>query len=155
MAERCALLRCRLSTLPVKVKCTTDTYNGFSEFYLFFSLFSFLHFLCCLNTQQELHHFFPYLLSNIFGFDHTGGWQLHTFNQKTSSVEFTEIYSFLCPGGEMFQQIARLDADKFYFEFPIGCLPVSPPGVCMCVLCICNIIHILVFFTASSQPSWH
>lgn len=32
----------------------------------------------------------------------------------------------------MFQQIARLDADKFYFEFPIGCLPVSPPGVCMC-----------------------
>ncbi|KAL5457125.1 hypothetical protein EMCRGX_G034365 [Ephydatia muelleri] len=90
VAERCALLRCRLSTLPVK----------------------------------ELHHFFPYLLSNIFGFDHTGGWQLHTFNQKTSSVEFTEIYSFLCPGGEMFQQIARLDADKFYFEFPIGCLPL-------------------------------
>ena len=53
----------------------------------------------------------------------------------------------------MFQQIARLDADKFYFEFPIGCLPVSPPGVCMCARACVVPYAILFIFWSFSLPA--
>jgi hypothetical protein len=73
---------------------------------------------------QDLHQFFPYLLSNIFGFDRSGGWGLCTFN-RTLHSDFTPVLQFLLPGGDIFQLIAKLDADSFIYEFPIECLPVS------------------------------
>ena len=73
---------------------------------------------------QDLHQFFPYLLSNIFGFDRSGGWGLCTFN-RTLHSDFTQVLQFLLPGGDIFQLIAKLDADNFIYEFPIECLPVS------------------------------
>ena len=74
---------------------------------------------------QELHQFFPYLLSNIFGFDHLGGWGLCTFNRMLHS-DFPHVLLFLSPDGDIFQLIAKLDVGNFIYEFPIKCLPVSP-----------------------------
>ena len=80
--------------------------------------------LLLFDGLQDLHQFFPYLLSNIFGFDRSGGWGLCTFN-KTLHSDFTPVLQFLLPGGDIFQLIAKLDADSFIYEFPIECLPVS------------------------------
>ena len=73
---------------------------------------------------QELHQFFPHLLSNIFGFDQSGGWGLRTFSCTLHS-DFPTLLQFLAPGGHLFQLIARLEGEKFLYEFPISCLPVS------------------------------
>lgn len=78
---------------------------------------------------QDLHQFFPYLLSNIFGFGHAGGWGLCTFN-RTLHSDFDRVLQFLLPGGDIFQLIAKLDADNFIYEFPIECLPVSSATAC-------------------------
>ena len=80
--------------------------------------------LLLFDYLQDLHQFFPYLLSNIFGFDRSGGWGLCTFN-RTLHSDFTPVLQFLLPGGDIFQLIAKLDADSFIYEFPIECLPVS------------------------------
>ena len=72
---------------------------------------------------QDLHQFFPHLLSNIFGFDRSGGWGLSTFSQKLHS-DFPLVYQFLAPGGDLFQLISKLEGEDFLYEFPTSCLPV-------------------------------
>ena len=121
---RCAHIKTCINTLPIKVKYKVVWYLRY--------LWKFKHCNCCDQTVdnfiiiwlQELHQFFPYLLSNIFGFDHFGGWGLCTFN-KTLHSDFPQVLQFLSPDGEIFQLIAKLDAGNFIYEFPIKCLPVS------------------------------
>ncbi len=72
---------------------------------------------------QELHQFFPRLLSNIFGFDHSSGWGLRLFN-KTQHGDFHQLLQFMAPHGELFGLIGRLDTEGFIYEFPVECLPV-------------------------------
>ena len=74
--------------------------------------------------MQKLHQDFPQLLSNIFGFDGTQGWNLAGCNIKTNVEEFNIIHSFLAPHGPMFQLISRLEEKNLHYEFPISCLPV-------------------------------
>ena len=76
------------------------------------------------HITQDLHQFFPHLLSNIFGFDRSGGWGLRAFSYTLHS-DFPTLLQFLSPGGDLFHLIARLDGEAFLYEFPIHCLPVS------------------------------
>ena len=48
----------------------------------FFAAVSTFLYIYIYYLFQELHEFFPYLLSNVFGFDGTHGWQLKAFNQQ-------------------------------------------------------------------------
>lgn len=73
--------------------------------------------------MQELHQFFPLLLSNIFGFDRNGGWGLSQFN-RVKHGDFHQLLQFLAPHGELFHLIGKLDAEGFIYEFPVECLPV-------------------------------
>jgi len=77
-----------------------------------------------LSHIQDLHQFFPHLLSNIFGFDRSGGWGLRAFS-RTLHTDFPTLLQFLSPGGDLFHLIPRLDEEGFLYEFPINCLPVS------------------------------
>jgi hypothetical protein len=64
----------------------------------------------------------PHLLSNIFGFDQTCGWDLRYLT--TSHPEFDIVYGFLNPGGDVFNLLMKLDDKEFSYEFPLGCMPV-------------------------------
>ncbi|XP_064382073.1 sphingomyelin phosphodiesterase 4-like [Halichondria panicea] len=71
---------------------------------------------------KELHQFFPRLLSNIFGFDHSPGWALLQFN-KMQHGDFHQLLQFMAPHGELFGLIRKLDTEGFIYEFPVECLP--------------------------------
>lgn len=75
-----------------------------------------------LSFMQDFHQFLPHLLSNIFGFDQTSGWGLRSLT--TSHPEFELVYTFLSPGGDIFDLLRKLDDKEFSYEFPLGCLPV-------------------------------
>lgn len=71
---------------------------------------------------QDFHQFMPHLLSNIFGFDQTSGWGLRYLT--TSHPEFELVYTFLSPGGDIFNILMKLDDKEFSYEFPL------PVGIC-------------------------
>ena len=73
---------------------------------------------------QNLHEFFPQLLSSIFGYAGSTDWGLKTLSRD--SREFTTVRQFLSPGGAVFKMIDMLQADNLKrYEFFISCLPVS------------------------------
>ena len=73
---------------------------------------------------QNLHGFFPQLLSNIFGYLGNTDWGLKTLSR--GSREFANVRKFLSPGGTVFKLIDLLQADDQHrYEFFISCLPVS------------------------------
>ena len=73
---------------------------------------------------QNLHGFFPQLLSNIFGYSGNTDWGLKTLSRD--SREFANVRKFLSPGGTVFKLIDLLQADDQHrYEFFISCLPVS------------------------------
>lgn len=73
---------------------------------------------------QNLHGFFPQLLSNIFGYSGSTDWGLK--NLLRDSREFTAVRRFLSPDGAVFKLINLLQADDQHrYEFFISCLPVS------------------------------
>ena len=73
---------------------------------------------------QNLHGFFPQLLSNIFGYSGSTDWGLK--NLSRDSREFTAVRRFLSPDGAVFKLINLLQADDQHrYEFFISCLPVS------------------------------
>lgn len=73
---------------------------------------------------QNLHGFFPQLLSNIFGYSGNTDWGLKTLSRD--SKEYANVHKFLSPGGTVFKLIDLLQADDQHrYEFFISCLPVS------------------------------
>ena len=76
-------------------------------------------------SLQDLHQIFPRLLSSIFGYDGSIGWQLKICHRTQHQTEYNAGYGFLCPTGDMFKLITKLDDGGFLYEFPIKCLPVS------------------------------
>lgn len=43
---------------------------------------------------------------------------------NSSNTEFNFLYSFLCPGGDLFDIFLKLDDQEFSYEFPLTCIPV-------------------------------
>ncbi|XP_022790636.1 sphingomyelin phosphodiesterase 4-like [Stylophora pistillata] len=76
------------------------------------------------SSTQNLHGFFPQLLSSIFGYAGSGDWGLKTL--KRNSKDFATVHQFLSPGGAVFKLIDMLQADELKrYEFFISCLPIS------------------------------
>lgn len=74
------------------------------------------------SSTQNLHGFFPQLLSNIFGYSGNTDWGLKTLSRD--SREFANVRKFLSPGGTVFKLIDLLQADDQHrYEFFISCLP--------------------------------
>ncbi|XP_067033554.1 sphingomyelin phosphodiesterase 4-like [Acropora muricata] len=74
------------------------------------------------SSAQNLHGFFPQLLSNIFGYSGSTDWGLK--NLSRDSREFTAVRRFLSPDGAVFKLINLLQADDQHrYEFFISCLP--------------------------------
>ena len=65
----------------------------------------------------------PHLLANIFGYDQSSGWGLQYIT--SSHEDFNSVYSFLCPKGDVFDALLKLDDREFSYEFPMTHLPVS------------------------------
>ena len=88
--------------------------------YVFFELiYNVIYFVL-----QNLHGFFPQLLSNIFGYSGSTDWGLKTLSR--GSREFDFVRRFLSPSGAVFKLIDMLQADDLHrYEFFISCLPVS------------------------------
>ena len=73
---------------------------------------------------QNLHGFFPQLLSNIFGYSGSTDWGLKTLSRDNREFDF--VRRFLSPNGAVFKLIDMLQADDLHrYEFFISCLPVS------------------------------
>lgn len=89
----------------------------------------------------------PHLLANIFGFDQTVGWGLQYL--CNSHLEFQILYSFLSPGGDIFDLLVNLDDRGYMYEFHIVSLKV----VCAYFpeLFTCN-IHICIVMGQSRVP---
>ena len=43
---------------------------------------------------------------------------------NSSNTEFNLLYSFLCPGGDLFDIFLKLDDKEFSYEFPLTYIPV-------------------------------
>lgn len=99
------------------------------------SLLCYQHWSICVF--QNLHGFFPQLLSNIFGYSGSTDWGLKTLSRD--SKEFTAVRKFLSPDGGVFKLINLLQADDQHrYEFFINCLPVS---------CLFWLFYLLVLFS--------
>ena len=73
---------------------------------------------------QNLHGFFPQLLSSIFGYAGSADWGLKTLSRDKK--DFATVQQFLSPAGPVFKLIDMLQADDLKrYEFFINCLPVS------------------------------
>ncbi|XP_065197434.1 uncharacterized protein LOC135828928 [Sycon ciliatum] len=98
----------RSATVQSRVKEVTSIFNSLS--------------------LEDLHFYFPHLLSNIFGFDGSDGWYLKTLNRAQHPNDFDAVLAFLQPstGGVLFSLIAKLQASSaMHYEFPIHLLPSS------------------------------
>ena len=73
--------------------------------------------------MQDLHQFLPHLLANIFGFDQTSGWGLQYL--YSSHMDFNMLYSFLIPGGDIFDLLMKLDDREFVYDFPVVSRPTE------------------------------
>lgn len=74
------------------------------------------------SSAQNLHGFFPQLLSNIFGYSGSTDWGLK--NLSRDSREFNAVRRFLSPDGAVFKLINLLQADDQHrYQFFISCLP--------------------------------
>lgn len=95
---------------------------------------------------QNLHGFFPQLLSNIFGYSGSTDWGLK--NLSRDSREFTAVRRFLSPDGAVFKLINLLQADDQHrYEFFISCLPVS----CLFWLFLSSCPSFFLFFFFDKQ----
>ncbi|CAI8026904.1 Sphingomyelin phosphodiesterase 4 [Geodia barretti] len=82
------------------------------------------HIQSCIDLLplKDLHEFFPHLLANVFGYDHSQGWQLRGFNAKLHS-DFPTLLNFFSPDGHIFRLMGKLESTNSLYEFPISCLP--------------------------------
>ncbi|XP_068678556.1 sphingomyelin phosphodiesterase 4-like isoform X2 [Montipora foliosa] len=73
-------------------------------------------------SAQNLHGFFPQLLSSIFGYSGGTDWGLRTLLRE--SRDFAAVRRFLSPEGAVFKLINLLqEEDQHRYEFFITCLP--------------------------------
>lgn len=76
------------------------------------------------SSAQNLHGFFPQLLSSIFGYAGSADWGLKTLSRDKK--DFATVQQFLSPAGPVFKLIDMLQADDLKrYEFFINCLPIS------------------------------
>jgi sphingomyelin phosphodiesterase 4 len=75
------------------------------------------------SSSKELHHFFPHLLSNIFGYDQTTGWCLKSLHPTAHKDNHTAVMNFLHVKGPIFELIGKLESEGYIYEFPVCHLP--------------------------------